>query len=468
MDPENGDKAAVPQNESETGPFNPSAWGVNTCVYGIRPLLHLRQAMLPIADSQDMKHLKLLVVGPIAGSPAAAVDGDAPPEGDYSAEASGDHGGAREVKRRAQASERYDRYERPDRKGGKGGNRVQEKGGKGGRVVPDMGKTEILPGSYKGMWWKNTTENKLDVIVRELFSLKSAEIWRYPPGHYVQQSGPCEVFVTGAAQGLTRMPVLPRGWVTVDASTVGGPRYVKQVRRPLWVVVFRSGNEKGDIVVRKEVVLESDEVAVLMHGTTVEQVGPQVKLDDGIVRMEISFRSDPTKNYAATRGWVTVDAKSQGGPMFFQPVECDDDEDLVVEERTNGGRRSTADEAGTSSWEKNRMWKVVNPPGGVALVSQPEPFSPASGKQPPAEIFVRWLTEGEIVEQVGHSKKMRGYMVMPVRSGDDDDGDDVAWVTRRVVDKTKDGLDYQWFVEMRNGEEVDRSERRRSRRRERD
>merc|ERR1712062_357270 len=108
-------------------------------------------------------------------------------------------------------------------------------------------------------------------------------------------------------------------------------------------------------------------------------------------------------------------------------------------EHTGGGWGST-------SWDKNRVWKVVNldAAGGhkLAMVQRPEPFAPGGGKIPQDDLLVRWLKDGDVVEQVGHSKKMRGYMVMPVKVvGGNPDTQGTAqtlegsvadgWVTRR-------------------------------------
>ncbi|CAK0809849.1 unnamed protein product [Prorocentrum cordatum] len=71
------------------------------------------------------------------------------------------------------------------------------------------------------------------------------------------------------------MPVLSRGWATVDATAVGGPRYLRPVRAATWQVVFTSGDPRGDIVVRESLSLESPEVAMLFCGAVVEQSGPQ-------------------------------------------------------------------------------------------------------------------------------------------------------------------------------------------------
>merc|ERR1719401_1149037 len=178
------------------------------------------------------------------------------------------------------------------------------------------GKTEVVEGNGHGQWWRNICTDNRDVLVREEISLQSKEVFTVPSRHYVQQAGPSEVFVSGQAAGLQRMPVLPRGWATVDATSVGGPKYLEPVRRPQWKVVFQSGSSKGDIVVREGLSLDTDEVAVLLYGTLVEQAGPHEVLEDGIVRMPINF-ADPSTTSRPSRcrqGWVTCDASSQGGP----------------------------------------------------------------------------------------------------------------------------------------------------------
>ncbi|CAE7493434.1 unnamed protein product, partial [Symbiodinium microadriaticum] len=49
---------------------------------------------------------------------------------------------------------------------------------------------------------------------------------------------------------------------------------------------------------------------------------------------------------------------------------------------------------------------------------------------------------------VGHSKKVRGYMVMPIRIEQDE-----GWVVRRLVDRNRDhGYQVPWFEEIVNGE----------------
>jgi len=419
-------------------------------------LLNLREAMLPIEKPKEVAHLKFLICPSLAG------DVPEPDRDNY------DQRDARDARRSS--------AENVDRKGkGKG----KEKGSKGGRYVPDMGKTEVMPMPQRGQWWRNCPENALDVIVRDQFSLQSTELWKVPPGHYVQQAGPVEVFVSGPAEGLQRMPVLPRGWVTVDASAVqfGGPKYLEQVRRPRWKVVFQSGSNKGDIVAREACSLESEEVAVLLCGTRVEQSGPQEINHDGIVRMPISWPegagrdpSNPSRPPIRRGGWVTCDATAQGGPKFFEPCVDEEAEAPKPPEEHESAAADRHGGGGGGNWDKNRMWKVVglgtDPSRALPVVSRMEPYAPGTGKVPPDDMLVRWLADGDIIEQVGHSKKMRGYMVMPVRLPDADAGGGVTgWVTRRLVDKTRDGPEDTWFVEIRNGVEADRDRRRNRRRR---
>jgi len=91
---------------------------------------------------------------------------------------------------------------------------------------------------------------------------------------------------------------------------------------------------------------------------------------------------------------------------------------------------------------------------------------------------VRWLSNGEVLEQIGHSKKTRGYMVMPVKVVRDAKGEDVVgrdgkdavgWVTRRLVDKQRESnaAEGAWLEEVFDGGEEAERERRRASRRER-
>jgi len=445
--------------------FNAWSWEPLTQRYGIIGLLRYREAMLPIPKPTETGHLKFLIC------PSPIFDDRLEPE---------------------TLPEPRDRQRGgPDRKGKGKGKEKPVKGG--GRFIQDMGTTQVHPGSQRGQWWRNVAADRLDVIIREQFSLASTEIWKVPAGHYVAQGGPCEVFISGQATGLQRMPVLPRGWATVDASAVGGPKYLEPVRTPRWKVVFSSGSNKGDIVVRDGVSLESDEVAVLLCGTHVDQCGPQELLEDGIIRMPIVFAagvgrepssaSQPPKRRT---GWVTCDATSQGGPKFFEPCpeELEPPRTTLQQgppapEPAHGGA-ALGDPGGPgalvsggragapSSWDKNRLWKVVHLEASAGsrqlpMVSRAEPYAPGTGRVPPEDVVVRWLQDGDVVEQVGHSKKMRGYMVMPVRfflseaargPGAREEPDKAeGWVTRRLVDKSRDHADMAWFEELRGAEE---------------
>lgn len=355
----------------------------------------------------------------------------------------------------------------------------------GGRFILDMGKTEVVTTSQQGQWWRNCGEEKsVEVIVRELFSLQSPEIRKIPPGHFVQQAGPCEVFVSGRACGMKRMPVLPSGWVTVDAVAVGGPKYLEAVENPRWKVMFRSGSSKGDIVVREGRSLESTETAVLECGAIVEQSGPHEILEDGIVRMPITFSKfgancadhiSPGTDVGT--GWVTCDASAQGGPKFFEPFEDDHEHapslkaaPAEVSRMTGKFVEGNCANSGLASWNKERTWKVVNLTHNdqrLAVTARAEPCKPGSGRVLAEDNLIGWLSDGDIIEQAGHSKKVRGFMVMPVRVVHSSglDNDTIGWVTRRAVDKTKDGLEETWMVELSNGQETERGDRRKHRRR---
>lgn len=454
------DEAPSGEKDSTDGSFDPGVWEPAEQRYGLVKLMGLREAMLPIEKPADVSSLKFLFF-PGYG----LVDDDEPPERE----------------RRSDRREGGDRRGGKDRKGGGKGRQAQQ----GGRFVPEMGKTELQTGYVKNQWHRNSAPGDLAVIVREGFSLMSAEIWKIPNGHYVQQAGPSEVFVSGQATGLTRMPVFPRGWVTADASTVGGPKYLEAVRLPRWKVAFKSDTPKGDILVREAVSLESEEVGCIVYGSTVLQSGPQETLEDGIIRMPITWHeAEPSSGSGAgaktKNGWVTCDASSQGGPKFFTSAPNEESKTVAAEadrQGASGSRSAPAAAAkatdGFTSWDKNRMWRVANlePTAGrsLPLVTRSEPYAPGTGRVPAEELVVRWLVNDEVVEQIGHSKKTRGYMVMPVKVVRDAEGNDVkdaeGWVTRRLVDKQRDGPE-AWLVEVREGDEDEERERRRAARRE--
>lgn len=414
------------EDDSMPASFDPSVREPDLQRYGLTFLMCLRQSMLPIEKPSEMAHLKFF----ICPSEGGAADEPDPPRD------------KRKPKGRGKGERTNDKRS--------GGGDTQGRG----RFVPDMGKTELIEGTHRGQWWKVLTE--ANVIVKEQFSLTSVEVFNVPQGHYVQQAGPGEVFVNGQASGLQRMPVQPRGWATVDASSVGGPKYLEAVSAPYWRVDFKSGSPKGDIVVRSEKSLDSEEVAVLFFDARVEQAGPQEALEDGIVRMPISFPDSANKHKTKT-GWVTCDATSQGGPKFFEPWQASgaDGDDVG---------------AAAGNWDKNRMWKVVNLESGdsrsLPVVKRVEPYAPGTGRTPPEDIVVRWLQNGDVLEQIGHSKKMRGFMVMPVKFVSPDSKDEGAaaeegWVTRRLVDKTRDHEGGSWLEEIREEGRVRRKGHRR-------
>jgi len=201
---------------------------------------------------------------------------------------------------------------------------------------------ETEPASWPGkpgFWWRVNGSLGENVIVRAGVSLSSPESRRVSPGELVQQAGLARALAGGRARGCIRLPIRPSGWVTADASRAGGPKYLVRASIPRWRVVYTSNNGKdsGDIIVREDSALGSDEVAVLHCGDLVEQAGPSYTRPDGIVRMPVTTavvrRSDMPEGESAlpppsdgngrpssTLGWVTVDATAAGGPLFFKPA----------------------------------------------------------------------------------------------------------------------------------------------------
>jgi len=433
---EDGDPAEVEDAYlGAVASFDSDVWEPSSQRYGVYRLCRIRQLMLPIEQPSETLHLKKL------NCPRSVDD-----------------------------SSQFESVVPPDTRGQLRGSAGAPKGkGKGkdkmlrggGRLVPEMGRTEPMPNWQRGQWWRNVGAQDLDVIIRGDFSLVSPEIGKIAPGHYVQEAGPVEVFVEGQACGLQRMPVQPRGWVTVDASAVGGPKYLEPVRAARWKVVFNSGSNKGDIVVRDAVSLESAEVHVLVHGTVVEQGGPQEVLKDGIIRMPINWTDG--KTHQLRTGWVTCDARAQGGPIFFEPCSEDNDLDKQAPQsfETKVGGSGVEKPSGGGVWDKNRIWRVINlgPGDNLPVVTRAEGYPPTlnGSRMPPDDIVVRWLGDGDQVEQVGHSKKTRGYMVMPIRFVPRSESDQPApegevadgWVTRRINDKEKDPTQLPWMEEVR-------------------
>jgi len=193
--------------------------------------------------------------------------------------------------------------------------------------------TELMPDlTQVGSWWRVCSS----VIVREDMFLESLALRHAVPGNYLQQGGPAERFVSGKRHGIIRMPILPNGWVTIDATAAGGPRYLEHVPAPRWRVVYDSGADSGDVLLRAGVDLDSREVAMLRRGTVVEQARPLELLGTGVLRMPVTVLLDGWTAPAASQdwandgvscgeamavtGWVTVDATAAGGPIFFEEV----------------------------------------------------------------------------------------------------------------------------------------------------
>jgi hypothetical protein len=327
----------------------------------------------------------------------------------------------------------------------------QQKQHRTGRTIEGLGTTELTYTTQKGQWWRNI--QSIDVIIRESFLLTSPEVGTVSPGPLIQQSDWAEVFVTGEATGIVRMPVHPDGWVTVDATPVGGPKYLELANPPRWKAIFKSGCSRGDIVVRESMSIDSDEVATLLCGTIVEQVGPQQRLEDGgAVRMPIEFpETAATHREGARRGWVTCDATACGGPKFFE--RCAE----LASQRTPNHKKQEPKPSANPTWNQNRWWRLANMDEGLkpmALVRHAEPFPPTGARTPDDSLLLRWVNPRDVVEQVGHSKKVKGYLVMPVRvlKPEEEPSKQATlplegWVTRCVADKGADKKEY-WFEEL--------------------
>lgn len=97
-------------------------------------------------------------------------------------------------------------------------------------------------------------------------------------------------------------------------------------------------------------------------------------------------------------------------------------------------------------WDRIRQWKVVNldTEGGEGLpvIQQAEPFAPCQARCTPPEfiVIITWLQNGDVVNQRGHSKKIRKHMVMPVKVTTADGVVMEGWVTRSLT-----GASRKWF-----------------------
>lgn len=121
---------------------------------------------------------------------------------------------------------------------------------------------------------------------------------------------------------------------------------------------------------------------------------------------------------------------------------------------------ASSTESNSHHYTKNRTWRVTNlqeqgelKDTAIPLVSVAKAFCPDIATDPREDLVVRWLKKGDVVRQIGHSKKVKGFMVMPVRFSSPADGaqcdedEQDGWVTRSSPDKTSDG-EGVWFEEV--------------------
>jgi hypothetical protein len=89
---------------------------------------------------------------------------------------------------------------------------------------------EMVPFQQGAVWRVRTNQNEFsECVLREEKNMQSAPILRLKPGDLVEQAGE---MVTLDHPGVLRMPVMPKGWVTVSAENIGGPKFL-EVRK--WV-----------------------------------------------------------------------------------------------------------------------------------------------------------------------------------------------------------------------------------------
>lgn len=288
--------------------FNAAAWSPENCEYGLFFLMVIRQTMEPekLPKPAEIQHLKFVA--------------------------------SRDIKVDHHHSERKHRRQQ---------QRHTEENGSDDDDSDEISEGEPYeesePASWPGKkfsWWRVHSLLGEEVVVREGLSIASAELRRLSPGEALQQAGNARCFLSGRAKGCIRLPVKPRGWVTADATRAGGPRYLVSAIAPRWRVIYSNPKGEGDAIVRGQPALDSEEVSVLYCGDIVEQAGPSEIRGQGIIRMPvttaISKRSEgdgdsPRGNHAANAssktqilGWVTIDASSAGGPVFFKPAPDND------------------------------------------------------------------------------------------------------------------------------------------------
>jgi hypothetical protein len=172
--------------------------------------------------------------------------------------------------------------------------------------------------SQRGAWWRVRGGLREELVVRTGISLQSAELWRAAPGDVFQQKGTPRVLTSGQAQGCIRMPIQPFGWVTADASRAGGPQFLIRTTTPQWRAVYQDVSSGQDIIVRIGIELDSEAIGSFSCGEVVSQAGPSHVVHDGIIRMQVRSALNSKSDHGRIHGWVTVDASSAGGPVFFK------------------------------------------------------------------------------------------------------------------------------------------------------
>ncbi|CAD7957046.1 unnamed protein product [Amoebophrya sp. A25] len=171
-------------------------------------------------------------------------------------------------------------------------------------------------------------------------------------GNSFYRAGPCGLptstgGVGGGGVGVpgneTRRSITDPAWSAVPKGNVEplAPPSTSDPKRDrdkiFWQVVFRSGSDRGDIIVRKTIDLQSDEVEYLFCGEQVEQIGSLQQKLAGVPRM-------PVRTQKGNTGWVTLDATAKGGPKFFAQVieEVAEDPGTSSRGHPNTGAEDTA------------------------------------------------------------------------------------------------------------------------------
>lgn len=209
----------------------------------------------------------------------------------------------------------------------------------------------------KGSWWRVRDSLQAPISVRVGVSLDSAEIRRIAPGEVLQQAGaPRSLGGSSKGAGSIRMPIRPSGWVTADATRANGQQYLVRAGVPRWRVI-----SDIEVLVRADETMTSEKTGRLIKGDIVEQDGPIVHTANGIIRMPIISSAirpvtDPdaegdqryqahSKGMSAKgTGWVSVDAKSAGGPTFFDMMP---DAERVIQTQRRSAKQRARNNGGT-------------------------------------------------------------------------------------------------------------------------